>query len=288
MKIEIAFIFTNFNSSLATITLINSLLGIDDFSKCQCVIVDNNSDAEQISMLKDIAMTENIHVLFSQTNVGYFQGLNIGLNYLWNSKFEFDFAVIGNNDLIFPDNFIESVFKNRKLFDNYAVISPNIITADGEYQNPHVIQRIGFFRELIYDLYYFNYNIAKLIKKVSSITYFITDRKDESQNKIGQVIYQGHGSCYILGPVYFLSYKELFAPTFLFGEELFLSIQLQKMNLQLYYEPSITVIHQCHTSLDKLPSKKTWEIAKISHQVYRSYVKPWAGKYKYSKEPLIS
>ena len=44
------------------------------------------------------------------------------------------------------------------------------------------------------------------------------------------------------------------------GEEYFLSKQLSDKGLHTYYEPSIKVTHHCHSAIDKIPSRKIWEM----------------------------
>ena len=68
-----------------------------------------------------------------------------------------------------------------------------------------------------------------MIQKLSAWTRSFTDRGDESQYEItAQPIYQGHGSCYILGPKFFEYFSELWAPTLrMMSEGDFLSKQLE-------------------------------------------------------------
>lgn len=270
---KIGFVFTNYNSSEYTKDLIKSLAHFNNQLNYPIIIVDNNSDEKNINELKLLKEgNQNVHIILSHTNLGYFKGLNVGINYIRENFKEITHMVIGNNDLIFPKDFLDSLQKRSEIFEQFPVISPNIITEDGIHQNPHVIKEISFAREFVYDIYFANYFFAKSIKYLAKITNRFTDRNDESKHEIAQPIYQGHGSCYILGHMFFNNFNELFAPTFLMGEEFFLSIQLREKNYQIYYEPSIKIIHQCHSSIDKIPSKKMWQIAKEAHKEYRKYI----------------
>src|ERR1700676_135036 len=104
----------------------------------------------------------------------------------------------------------------------HPVICPDIVTLDGIHQNPHVIERISRIRELVYDIYYSYYYVALLIRRLASLTARFTDRTDETEWSVRRLIYQGHGACYVLGPAFFRNCAELWAPTFLMGEEFFL------------------------------------------------------------------
>ncbi len=273
-NLKIGFVFVNYNNSLITRNLISSLKTQDLQSKQSIVIVDNLSDKNNIEVLRQIDVdNDNVVVIYSNENLGYFRALNCGLAYLKNNLKDVEIFVIGNNDLFFPNDFLSNVSSNLELLDLYPVISPNIVTSNGEYQNPHVIRKISFIRELVYDLYYLNRYLAYMILKLSKMTKKVSDRSDESQHEIAQLIYQGHGSCYILGPLFFENFDDLFAPTFLFGEEFFLSYQLNSKGFQVYYEPKIKIIHECHSTISKMPSEKMWRIGKVAHKEYRKYIK---------------
>ena len=199
----IGFVFTNYNNSKITADAIRSIFCNNNANKFKIVIVDNNSNIKNVKILKIIKNHfPSVHLILNKINVGYFKGLNKGIDYIKNNNKDINHIVIGNNDLIFSTNFIDSLRGKYNLFKHYPVISPNIITLDGVHQNPHVVKKISRFRETIYDLYYSKYYLAVLIEKIAEVTHLFTDRKDEEQFKIAQEIYQGYGACYILGPVF--------------------------------------------------------------------------------------
>ena len=271
---KLNFVITNYNNSKFTEDAIKSTKDFDN-GLVKIVVVDNDSDKEDVEALIKIEQNyKNVKVIYSKENVGYFRGLNIGINYLRDQyPNEEAYWVIGNNDVIFPKDFYDSILKKEELFEKYPVVSPNIVTADGFHQNPHVINEISKVREFIYDIYHTNYIFAKAIIKLAKWTSSFTDRKDEEQHEIAQEIYQGYGAIYILSPLFFELFKELWSPTFLMYEEYFLSKQLSDKGYKVYYEPSIKLTHLMHATTDKLPGKVKWEFSKRAHREYRKYVK---------------
>lgn len=268
------FVFTNFNNSGYTENAIKSIQAFNN-EGIQIVVVDNKSDQEDVEALKAFEKSySNLTIIYSDENLGYFRGLNVGINYLKNTFPDIDsYMVIGNNDVLFPEDFYQSIFNKQEILDKYPVISPNIITADGFHQNPHVISNISKTREIIYDIYHTNYIFAKLIIQLARVTSSFTDRKDEEQHEIAQEIYQGYGAIYILTPLFFENFEELWSPTFLMYEEYFLSKQLSDKGFKTYYEPSIKLTHLMHATTDKLPGKLKWQFSKNAHKEYRKYVK---------------
>lgn len=269
---KVGFVFTNFNNSHFTREAVHSL-SLNNFD-CESVIVivDNKSDESEIKILEEIkADFPFIYLIFNNENLGYFSGLNIGISFLRDNHKNIDHIIVGNNDLIFPHDFLKSIFENDSVCNKYAVISPDIITLDGVHQNPQVISKISKFRDFIYDLYYTSYLLSLLIKFIARVTSKFTYRKDVEQFEIAQTIHQGYGACYILSPLFFKYFDQLWTPPFLMGEELYLRMQLESKNLKTYYNPNLKVQHQHHAAVNNVPKKKIWELLKEAHKTNREY-----------------
>jgi GT2 family glycosyltransferase len=270
---KIGYVCTNYNNSADTREAVCSLWR-NAGDEYRIVVVDNNSNSENVEALKNIASEfQYVELILNENNVGYFKGLNMGIRHLRTRQPDINIMVIGNNDLVFPGDFAASLRGNLATLEKYAVVSPDILTLDGIHQNPHVISKIGKFREFIYNLYYANYYLAITIRKVARLSRGFTDRPDETHHDVAQEIYQGYGACYVLGPEFFRHFEELWAPTFLMHEEYFLSKQLSDKGLSVYYEPSIRVQHRCHGAMATITGRKAWEAARAAQKIYRQHVK---------------
>lgn len=269
----IGYVCTNYNNSEFTAKAVESLNSASA-QEYVIVVVDNNSAMNSVRQLQDMASRhDNVTLLLNRENVGYFRGLNLGIKHLRARHPEVDWMIVGNNDLEFPADFAVKLAALRDELKSHPVVSPDIVTVEGKHQNPHVIEGVSRLRELVYDLYYANYYLGLAIQKVARLLPRATERGDEREWQTPRHIYQGHGSCYLLGPRFFELFSELWAPTFMMSEEYFLSKQLSDMGFQVYYEPGIQVIHHWHGSLEKLPSRKRWNMARDAHREYRKYIK---------------
>jgi GT2 family glycosyltransferase len=270
---KLGYICTNYNNSSYTLEAVRSLKA-NTSHQYNIVVVDNNSDAESVAFLKEMASVHrDVHLILSDDNVGYFRGLNLGIRYLREQYPELQWMIVGNNDLEFPVDFADKLSLLVPMLQTHAVISPDIVTVEGAHQNPHVIESISKLREVFYDLYYANYYAGMAIMKLAKMLPSLSERSDEEQWQVARPIYQGHGSCYVLGPRFLEQFSELWAPTFMMSEEYFLSKQLSDVGQQVYYEPGIQVVHHWHGSLEKLPSRRRWNLAREAHREYRKYVK---------------
>ncbi len=270
---KIGYVCTNFNNSAFTLKAVESLLS-NTRHTYEVVVVDNNSNHSEVALLKPLSENlRNVAVIFNASNAGYFRGLNIGIKTLRAKHPDIEWMLVGNNDLEFPADFADRLASAAHKLKAYPVVSPDVVTIEGEHQNPHVISGISTIREIFYDLYYANYYLGIVIQKVAKLLPKLSERSDEDQWRVPRPIYQGHGSCYLLGPLFFEKFADLWAPTFLMSEEYFLSKQLSDAGFQVFYEPSIQVIHHWHGSLEKLPSRQRWSFARDAHREYRKYVK---------------
>jgi GT2 family glycosyltransferase len=139
---KIGFVFTNYNNTAHTENLLNSLSQVRYIENSHIVIVDNDSDySNRQNLIRLCEGLSYVSLVLNTENCGYFKGLNKGISFLRDLNPEFDVVVIGNNDLKFNSDFIESVQKNDAILTQYPVISPDIVTADGGHQNPHVIKK---------------------------------------------------------------------------------------------------------------------------------------------------
>lgn len=270
---DIAYVCTNYNNSALTVAAVASLVK-NKGHHVRVVVVDNASRPEEVEILRALASEQPIvHVIANPSNVGYFAGLNLGLEAVRSLHPGIGWVVAGNNDLEFPEDFCDRLQDALPTFVAHSVISPDIVTLDGEHQNPHVISHISPMREVFYDLYYFNYHLGRAIYRLAKLFPRATRRGDEDEWQTARPIYQGHGSCYLLTPKFFERYGSLWAPTFMMAEEVFLSLQLRERGEQVYYSPAIRVTHRWHGSLQSLPSRQRWAMARDAHREYRKHVK---------------
>ncbi|MFD1747270.1 glycosyltransferase family 2 protein [Rhizobium helianthi] len=268
---NLGYVCTNFNGSAVTQNAVRTLREIEGHD-IYIVIVDNASSADEVRAIK-VCEDEKTTVLCLEENLGYFAGLNAGIRFLRQKRPDLKWMVVGNNDLEFPSDFCDKLEAITPELQKYPVISPDIVTMDGHHQNPHVISHISKIREIFYDLYYSNYHIGLLVHALAKQFRSISDRSDELQWETAREIYQGHGSVYILSPLFFELFDELWAPTFLMSEEFFLSKQLSDKGFSVYYDPRVSLRHLWHGTLGSMPSRRRWEFARSAHRVYRRYVK---------------
>lgn len=272
---NIPIIVVNYKGSNLTKICFESLPSDSREVNFRFIIVDNFSSKEEQRNLEKIFFAKKIDIIFLKENYGYFRALNVGMLYAKNNIKNISFYIIGNNDLCFDEGIIEESLKIDHLAKNIVVISPNITNSSGRKQNPHSIFGISRFREFIYDIYYYNYYLAKIILTIANQLVINFKRSDYKRNEESKFIKLGFGACYIVRPAFFNHFKALWAPMFLMGEELMFSRQLETRGLIIYYNKNFKITHLDNATISQVPSKIIWKYASLSHKIYRKFKSPY-------------
>lgn len=265
---QVSLVVVNYNNSECSIKMLGSLE--KDMNYIDTVIIVDNDSAEQdILKLKefikslDRTMQGKVSLLESGENQGYFAGLNFGLEQL-RSK---ERVIIANNDIEFAEGFFQRVSSDRFEGSVFA-ICPDVETIDGFHQNPHVVSKFSWLKRRMFDMYFSNYHVGQLILKLKRL---VAKKRGHYVNKAIPV-HMGIGACFILTEHFFQHYKQLDYPSFLYGEEAFLSHQIHKKGGVLLYDPKYKLIHMESVATSKIPSRVKYKMTQDSYKLYREYL----------------
>ncbi|RZK43795.1 MAG: glycosyltransferase family 2 protein [Pedobacter sp.] len=261
---KIAFICVNYNNSKITLAYIESVLGLSTKEEIHIVVVDNASRPEELSILKSFHHPQ-LTVIYQNENLGYFKGLNKGIDAI-NAK-EFDYVLIGNNDLTFEADFLKQL-EAETFAQDVLVLAPNIIRIDGIHQNPHILNKFSKVQRIYRRLYYSHYWVAVNLQKLYNVLKPGLVAEDRAGHDIRQEILMGYGACYILTPQFFNHFERLDAPVFLMGEEGVLANQVLGVSGKTLYLPNLVVHHHDHASIGTVPTRKLYEFSRQSYQHY--------------------
>lgn len=263
-----AFICVNYNNSKVTRDYILNVLGFKDTHDIKIIIVDNASRKEDVNNLEQFIDALNIDAVVlikSDVNLGYFKGLNLGIKLAIENNYN-DYVIVGNNDLEFASNFLSELYK-IPFTSNELVVAPDVVTIEGIHENPHVINKMSFLRKMKQEIYFSNYNLAKLINR-----FYSTDRKPKSFDPERKYIYMGIGALYVLTPNFFKHFNKLWDDVFLYGEEAILAGQIQSVNGKIIYEPLLKCNHNESATTSKMESKYKYDTIKKSYKIYKKYL----------------
>ncbi len=273
--ISVAFICVNYHNAIVTLRFLESLDALDRVEQqcdIRCVVIDNSCAEEQWSAM--LALQDRfswLRCVRAADNLGYFGGLNLGLNQLQIS--EYDYVMIGNNDLVFPPDFV-TILTSLRFDPSVYAICPDVYTPNGLHQNPHRLKPMSWLVKFLFDCYFTHYWIGIFLSFVSqSLKRVLRAIRPSAIPYTAQTVNEGIGACYLLTRAFFASCgNNLYFPSFLFGEEICLSWQIRSNGGVSWYDPQLKVLHNENTSTSRLPKRSSYEMARASHWKYRHLI----------------
>jgi GT2 family glycosyltransferase len=263
---QIEFIVVNFNNSAYTQRLLASLSRQQSPGySIRCNVVDNSTSTKEASDCEKIAGQYRwATYLRPSKNLGYFGGLNYGLGRT--DRAATSFLVICNNDLEFDEQFCANLAEAEYDQSVFAVC-PDVVTAEGFHQNPHIRTRISRFRRLQFDVYFAHYYMSLLLSWVLRIVRPV--KASPVPPPEGCELHMGVGACYVLTREFLNRFRTLNYPFFLYGEEAYFSDQIHSAGGILWFDPSLRVHHAESAALSKVPSRTAYEYARDGYSDYR-------------------
>ncbi len=255
---------------------INSILELccdTSQDKIHIVVVDNGSADYSYEMLKKTYQGDsNIHIIKNKENLGFARGNNVGFVYAKN-KLKSDFIILLNNDTVVRQkDMLKVIYSLYERYD-FAVLGPDIITADGYHQNPtHItkwtiksLKKCRLKQRVKYIFTFFGLD-KFFIRNDNHMQY----KKKIDKNIVGADL---HGACLIFSPIYITKFNGLCDRTFLYMEEDILKLYIEKHNMISLYSHEIEIYHKEDMATKKIhQSERKRKLSKYQQWIASSYV----------------
>lgn len=220
------------------------------------IITDNGS--KETFLLDGITINySNVSLVNSESNLGYFGAANLGLtNYLNKHSGYPDVVIVCNTDITLQGNFFKTL-QQQIIKQNFDVLGPSIHSNFlNYYQNPYIISRISKSKLKFLHFVSSSYILYNLFTVYHLLKTKLIGRQNGQPNLVVNP-YAIHGSFMIFNKTFFEKSGTINYPSVLFGEELFIAEQVQKLNLHMVYEPTLQVEHNEHATTGVFKSRKT-------------------------------
>ena len=248
--------------------MLASLQTLAKFSEMRAVVVDNASGEEHLHILRgEVSGLQNVELLESSTNRGYFGAARFGLDrYLSSGHNLPDWVIVCNHDVVIQNK----EFLSKLLLQDpssLGVIAPRIHAMPGDVdQNPFMQRRPGWLRwmslRFIYSAYGVNTLWHWLARQKGALRSILGPRigkflTGDSINK--RQIYAPHGAFIIFSRRYFELGGELDGNLFLYFEEISVAEICRSLGLRVVYDPSFCVVHNEHQSTGERVTRFSYE-----------------------------
>ena len=248
---KIGMVILNYNDYETTSKYIDTIKNYKVLNKI--IIVDNNSNDGSYEKLSKINNSK-IDVIKTNKNRGYAYGNNYGINYL-NEKYDVDYIIISNPDIIVEENVITKLKKEMDKKEDIAVISPVINQLDETIK--------GWRLPTIKDEILMNINYIQ--RKVKKSLYYNEEKYKERLTKVD-----------VVSGCFFMIRKDIMSlignfddSTFLYYEENILAKKLMNINKKTYIDNEVCAKHDLSISVDKsFDSIKKYKMLKQSQKYF--------------------
>jgi len=242
---KVLIVTVNFRQAECTLRFLHSAARLAGFNRCHLVIVDNNSGDDSAERIREaIAGFNNVELLTSQENRGYFGAAKWALDHHLSRPTNLDWVIVCNNDIIFDD----TAFLNRLLAHDprkFGVLAPAIFSRlTGFDSNPMILYRPGRMRRLRYRLLLSSYYIAWLAQWLAPFVRKGRKRLHARRSSRGQCpIYAPHGSFFTFSRRFFERGGFLDDGCFLYAEEISVAETCWRLRLPVIHDPDLKVSH---------------------------------------------
>jgi len=244
VKKNIVVICIDYNSHDESTSYVSNILNKN--SRLNVILVCN-SGKEHFD--NEFLSHDRLHVYDFGKNLGYMQAAHLGFCEYINSHDIPDWTILSNTDITLEADTFFSVLENDNRTD--SIIAPEIVSIDGYYQNPFLINRPSLRKLKFLRLVYSNAISFYLYSQLSNMKLKFKKRQP---GKSSGLIYAPHGSFIIIGQRFFKTGLSFEHPRFLYGEELLLAERARTKNINTIYDPNYKILHHEHIATGKLAS----------------------------------
>lgn len=264
---KFVFVILHYCAVETTMRSVDTILTCIHYDDYEIVIVDNASPDKSGELLKrKYCNAEKVHIIENPLNQGFARGNNAGYQFA-KVKLEANFIICMNNDvMMLQEDFLQRVlnlYRTRKFY----VLGPDIVTPQGEHQNPHRLKTFDLkdvnriIRNRTIIVWYLRVKRFLKIEDKVQILEKWDERRGAGEKKnirtdVEQMDVVLHGSCLIFSPDYIENEDEAFYPeTFMWMEEEILTFLCQKKHYKTVYSPQIKVLHHEGISTGEIKGK---------------------------------
>lgn len=260
---RIGFVILHYNVIEETIKCVESIQSLERYEDIFIVLVDNASPNNSGVLLKNMyANDKQIDVILREHNDGFSRGNNEGCAFAI-TKWNPDFLVVANNDVIFTQLDFCQRIENEYAKEKFAILGPDIYNPNRRiHQNPlsinppslKEVNRTIFMNQMVNMFFPILYPLLKWWHKNTNIN----TENEEYKNYLESVCLMG--ACLIYSRDYFESRKKIFYPeTRFYYEEYIQSLWCREHEKRVVYHPKLQVFHmegKATSSLGKQERKK--------------------------------
>ncbi len=243
----VSIITINYNESLVTLELLESLKGLS-YPNYEVIVVDNASPNDNPDCIKE--SYSDVHLIKSEENLGFAGGNNLGVK-----AAKGEYLLFINNDTIVPSNFIEPLVQTLQNDPTIGMVSPKIKF----HWDDSLIQYAGYTPMNHWTI------------RNNSIGYHEKDNGAYDQPGETESI---HGAAMMVPSRVVEEVGMMTEIYFLYYEEHDWAEMIKRAGYKIYYQPKSSILHKESLSTGKFSPLKTYYISRNRILFARRNFKP--------------
>ena len=229
------------------------------------VVVVDNGGAESSTELLRKGLGSDAVVLPAGGNLGFARGNNLGADYAI-KEFGADLLLFVNNDIVFTDaDVVDRLAARLKELPDAGMIGPKVVGLDGRLQSPEPFKSFAVQHLLPY--------WGKLFMGRDALREKLMT--DYAQTAGEGPHYRLMGSFMLMRSADFEACGGMDPNTFLYAEEAILSERLKKIGKEVWYDPSVQVLHEHGATIDSHYGRMRKRRMRLESDAY--YYKTYIG-----------
>ncbi len=218
----VGIVILNYKTWHETLKCVESIKKTDKLPS-KIYIVDNCSPNDSYVELSHYYRDDNmIDVILANGNLGFAKGNNLGIDACIRDGIRY--AVVTNNDIVFNEGSLSSMYNFISNNDGTVIVGPKILDIHGNILSSSLLGE---------------QNLLQYLNILSRNRLFL----DEANAKEARQVFSVSGCCFIIDIEKFKSMGAFDEGTFLYHEEGILSAQVKRSDLNMFFLPSASVIH---------------------------------------------
>ncbi len=213
------------------------------------IVVDNGSGPDMVARLRD-ELADVAIIVSNPENVGFARANNRGAQYAV-EHFSPAYLLFVNNDIVFTNaDVVDALAAKLETLPDAGMIGPRVVGLDGRLQSPEPSMTFSQRHILPY--------WGKFLKRDN----------DYAERAQAGFHYRLMGSFMLMRTADFEACGGMDPATFLYAEEAILSERLRKIGKSVWYEPSVSVLHEHGVTTSKAFSRQRIRRMKLESDIY--------------------
>jgi len=263
------FVTVNYDNVSETKKYIESFINSKPTDIDILYVVDNSPEKNQCRELEISLNLSNVKFLYPMENLGYMAAGSYAYDFHFNVYgLDFEYFCLMNNDIVFDTNDFSLKLLSLKL-EGVMLISPSVFDENKDL-NPYIINRKTSVYMHIWSFILSQYIFFKTTHMFISFFKRMLSGRVQKKSVISrsehEYIYGTHGSVFILNNNFFKSGGSIRKLPFLYGEEIYISEQVRKLDGKCLYVPELQFSHVGSATLGKQYSLFKYKCIKNAHK----------------------